>query len=145
MFESYRSKNLAACESLLSGDAVGVEFKLPSVRLVRAAAAIGGYLETAFASSSPLALCQQKHVKADAFENVASLRINRRESGGRSVANCVAANCGPAGMKPAETLWVSSLETNRWQERKLCKLRRNEFCSFSIPDFCVVTSPAGDK
>ena len=47
-------------------------------------------------------------------------------------------------MKPAETLWVSSLETNRWQKRKLCKLRRNEFCSFSTPVFCVVTSPAGD-
>ena len=77
--------------------------QLPSVRLDRAEAAIGSYIETPIVSSSPLALCQRKHVKADTLENVASLRINRRESGDRSVAICVAVNCGPAGMKPAET------------------------------------------
>ena len=35
--------------------------------------------------------------------NVATARINRTESGNRSVAIGVAANCCPAGMKPAET------------------------------------------
>jgi hypothetical protein len=35
-------------------------------------------------------------------------RLNRTESSERSVAICVAVNCGPAGMKPAETpFWVT--------------------------------------
>ena len=40
-------------------------------------------------------------------------RMNRTESGDHSVAIYVAANCGPAGMKPAETFLVNSLEKTR--------------------------------
>ena len=93
---------------------VGNEFELPSVRLDRAEAAIGSYLETPIVSSSPLALCQRKHVKADTLKNVDSARINRTESSERSVSICVAANCGPAGMKPAETILAPSLEATRY-------------------------------
>ena len=46
----------------------------------------------------------------DTFKNVASARINRTESGYRFVAICVAANCGPTGMKPVET-FLEPLET----------------------------------
>ena len=42
-------------------------------------------------------------------QNPASARINRTESGFRSDVIFVAANCGPAGMKPAETLSASIL------------------------------------
>ena len=87
----------------------------PSVRLVRAEAAIGSYLETPIVSSSPLASCQRKHVNAS--KNVASARINRTESSQRIVAIRVAANCGPTGMKPAET-FLEPLET---PEQKLLK------------------------
>ena len=80
-----------------------IHVEWPSVRLVRAEAAIGSYLETPIVSSSPLAPCQRKHVMTDTLKDVASARINRTESSKRSVANCVAANCGPTGMKPAET------------------------------------------
>ena len=52
---------------------------MPSVRPDRAEAAIGSYLEMPFILSSPLALCQQKHVKADLSKNVATARINRTE------------------------------------------------------------------
>ena len=72
---------------------------MPSVRLDRAEAAIGSYIETPIVSSSPLALCQRKHVTAGMRKNVASARLNRTESGYRSDAIFVAANCGPAGMK----------------------------------------------
>ena len=82
---------------------VAIDLELPSVRLVRAEVAIGSYREPPIETSSPLALCQRKHVKAELFKNVASARMNRTESSERSVAICVAANCGPAGMKPAET------------------------------------------
>ena len=73
---------------------------MPSVRLDRAEAAIGSYIETPIVSSSPLALCQRKHVTAGMRKNVASARLNRTESGYRSDAIFVAANCGPAGIKP---------------------------------------------
>ena len=53
------------------------ESELPSVPLGRAEAPIGSYIETPLVSSSPLALCQRKHVKADTLKNVASARINR--------------------------------------------------------------------
>ena len=85
---------------------------LPSVQLDRAEAAIGSYHETPIVSSSPLALCQRKHVKADTIKNVASARINRTESSQRFVAIFVAANCGPAGMKPAETIQPRLLQNN---------------------------------
>jgi hypothetical protein len=84
-----------------------IEFELPSVRLARAEAAIGSYLEMPFTTSPPLALCQRKYV-ADTLKNVATIRINRMECCERSVARCVAANCGPAGMKPAETFSLST-------------------------------------
>ena len=86
---------------------------MPSVWLDRAEATIGSYLETPIVSSPPSALCQRKHVKADTLKNVASARINRTERSERSVAICVADNWGPAGMKPAETMLVSSLEATR--------------------------------
>ena len=76
--------------------------ELPSVWLDRPEAAIGIYVETPAVSISPLALCPRKHV-ADTLENVTTIRINRMECDDHSVAICVAANCGPAGMKPAET------------------------------------------
>jgi len=85
------------------------KFEGPSVRLVRAEAAIGGYLEPPKMPSFPLALCQRKHVMAGIRKNAASARINRTESGFRSDVIFVAANCGPAGMKPAETLSASIL------------------------------------
>ena len=53
------------------------EFELPSVRLARAEAAISSYLEMPFTTSSPLALCQRKHV-ADTLKNVATIQINRK-------------------------------------------------------------------
>ena len=56
---------------------VGIEVEWPSVRLVRAEVAIGGYLETPFVSTSPLAPCQRKHVTTDTFKKVVSDRINR--------------------------------------------------------------------
>jgi hypothetical protein len=54
-----------------------------------------------------LALCQRKHV-ADKLKNAATIRINRMECDERSITICVAANCGPAGMKPAETFSLST-------------------------------------
>ncbi len=54
-----------------------IHVEWPSVRLVRAEAAIGLYLKTPFVSSSPLASCQRKHVTTDTFKNVVSDRINR--------------------------------------------------------------------
>ena len=93
----------------------------PSVRLVRAEAAIGSYLETPIVSSSPLAPCQRNHVMTDTLKNVASARINRTESGERSVAIFVAANCGPAGMKPAETILLPSLEATRDSGTKIAQ------------------------
>ena len=62
---------------------VGIDVEWPSVRLVRAEAAIGSYLETPIVSSSPLAPCQRKHVMTDTRKNVASARINRTESSQR--------------------------------------------------------------
>ena len=98
----------------------------PSVRLVRAEAAIGSYLETPIVSSSPLASCQRKHVNAS--KNVASARINRTESSQRIVAIRVAANCGPTGMKPAET-FLEPLQTREQKLRKriLLRTRNHEF------------------
>ena len=78
---------------------------MPSVRLDRAEAAIGSYPKTPIVSSSPLAPCQRKHVMADTRKNVATARINRTECSQHSLP-FVAANCGPAGMKPAETFLV---------------------------------------
>jgi len=56
-----------------------IEFKMPSVRLARAEAAIDSYREMPFMLSSPLALCQRRHVKASLSKNVATARINRTE------------------------------------------------------------------
>ena len=69
-----------------------------------------------------------KHVMTDTFKNVASARINRTESGGRFVAICVAANCGPTGMKPAET-FLEPLQTREQKLRKriLLRTRNHEF------------------
>ena len=91
----------------------GIECELPSVRPARAEAAIGSYLETPIASSSPLALCQRRHVRADTFENVAPART---ESGDRS-----GANCGPAGMKPTETFLVLRLARKAISNRVIDK------------------------
>jgi hypothetical protein len=54
-------------------------YGMPSVRFTRAEAAIDSYLEMPFLLSSPLALCQRKHVKASVSKNVATARINRTE------------------------------------------------------------------
>ena len=106
-------KQRPKCQNALQNSAVassaGWESELPSVRLGRTEAPIGSYLETPLVSSSPLALCQRKPVKADTLNNVSSAGINRTESDERSVALCVAANYGPAGMKPAETFLLLSL------------------------------------
>ena len=56
----------------------------------------------------------------DTLKNVASARINRTESGDRSVVICVAANCGPVGMKPTET-FLEPLE-NPVQKLRIRKL-----------------------
>jgi hypothetical protein len=65
-----------------------IEFESPSVRLARAEAAIGSYLEIPFATSSPLALCQRKYV-ADTLKNVATIRINWMERNGLSSPDCL--------------------------------------------------------
>ena len=53
----------------------------------------------------PVLICHfLAHFGSEGIEfELPSVRIDRTESGSRSVAICVAANCGPAGMKPAET------------------------------------------
>ena len=112
---------------------VAIDFELPSVRLVRAEVAIGSYREPPIETSSPLALCQRKHVKAELFKNVASARMNRAESSERSVAICVAANCGPTGIKPAETTRIRSSKTTRDSGTKVAQARIATIPFFNTP------------
>ena len=105
----------------------------PSVRLVRAEAAIGSYLEPPNMRSSPLALCQRKHVTADMLRNVASGRMNRTESGVRSSAICSCqlwsrwheASGNPFGKQLGNPLGA--------QEQNLCKLETPQYQFFNTP------------
>ena len=54
---------------------VGIEVEWPSVRLVRADIAIGGYLETPFVSSSPLARGQRRARNKRRFKVAANCYI----------------------------------------------------------------------
>ena len=73
----------------------------------RAEATIGGYHDTRIVSSSPLALCQRKHVKV--AKNAASDRINRTENrpqefGFQSLAE---RNLKPRGAAIAPETWIA--------------------------------------
>ena len=100
----------------------------------RAEAAIGSYLKNADRFELSVGL-----VPAAAREG---LCIQRRcfrpdkPNGGQPkfLAISVAANHGPAGMKPAETFLVTSLlETSRESEQKLRKLKMPQDQTFNTP------------
>ena len=73
----------------------------------RAEATIGGYHDTRIVSSSPLALCQRKHVKV--AKNVASDRINRTKKRPREIRlqSLAERNLKPSRAAIAPETWIA--------------------------------------